>query len=139
MAISPTCEKELSNAGSLGAEELLWFGAPVQSFLLTSHCSLRVDFSPALSLCRRAFITLSLSVDLQESLSMAGKPKLYYFNGRGRMESIRWLLAAAGVEVRFIFILGSLSTYLGSWCRKYDYTSLEQKTNFATCSLDAGL
>uniref|UniRef100_A0A8C3RNX5 glutathione transferase n=1 Tax=Chelydra serpentina TaxID=8475 RepID=A0A8C3RNX5_CHESE len=32
---------------------------------------------------------------------MAGKPKLYYLNGRGRMESIRWLLAAAGVEVCF--------------------------------------
>lgn len=30
---------------------------------------------------------------------MAGKPKLYYFNMRGRMESIRWLLAAAGIEV----------------------------------------
>ncbi|XP_019376136.1 PREDICTED: glutathione S-transferase 3-like isoform X2 [Gavialis gangeticus] len=29
---------------------------------------------------------------------MAGKPKLYYFNGRGKMESIRWLLAATGVE-----------------------------------------
>ncbi|XP_057556123.1 glutathione S-transferase A2-like [Hippopotamus amphibius kiboko] len=29
---------------------------------------------------------------------MAGKPTLHYFNGRGRMESIRWLLAAAGVE-----------------------------------------
>ncbi|XP_020669489.3 glutathione S-transferase 3 isoform X1 [Pogona vitticeps] len=29
---------------------------------------------------------------------MAGKPKLYYFDGRGKMESIRWLLAAAGVE-----------------------------------------
>ncbi|KAM3932189.1 glutathione S-transferase 3-like isoform 1-T2 [Leptodactylus fuscus] len=29
---------------------------------------------------------------------MSGKPKLYYFNGRGKMESIRWLLAAAGVE-----------------------------------------
>ncbi|KAM6185932.1 glutathione S-transferase A1 [Rhynchocyon petersi] len=29
---------------------------------------------------------------------MAAKPKLHYFNGRGRMESIRWLLAAAGVE-----------------------------------------
>ncbi|XP_074093292.1 glutathione S-transferase-like isoform X2 [Macrotis lagotis] len=29
---------------------------------------------------------------------MAGKPKLYYFNGRGRMESVRWLLAAADVE-----------------------------------------
>uniref|UniRef100_UPI00398E40D4 glutathione S-transferase alpha-4-like isoform X2 n=1 Tax=Pristiophorus japonicus TaxID=55135 RepID=UPI00398E40D4 len=26
------------------------------------------------------------------------KPKLYYFNGRGKMESIRWLLAAAGIE-----------------------------------------
>ncbi|XP_012504065.1 PREDICTED: glutathione S-transferase A4-like [Propithecus coquereli] len=29
---------------------------------------------------------------------MATKPKLYYFRDRGRMESIRWLLAAAGVE-----------------------------------------
>ncbi|XP_064412497.1 glutathione S-transferase, alpha tandem duplicate 1 isoform X2 [Latimeria chalumnae] len=29
---------------------------------------------------------------------MSGKPKLYYFNGRGKMESIRWLLAAAGVQ-----------------------------------------
>ncbi|CAO2607739.1 Glutathione S-transferase alpha-3 [Lemmus lemmus] len=29
---------------------------------------------------------------------MAGKPVLHYFDGRGRMESIRWLLAAAGVE-----------------------------------------
>jgi hypothetical protein len=34
-----------------------------------------------------------------ESGLMAAKPKLYYFRGRGRMESIRWLLAAAGVEV----------------------------------------
>uniref|UniRef100_A0A803T1J4 glutathione transferase n=1 Tax=Anolis carolinensis TaxID=28377 RepID=A0A803T1J4_ANOCA len=29
---------------------------------------------------------------------MAGKPKLHYFKTRGRMETIRWLLAAAGVE-----------------------------------------
>ncbi|XP_068926698.1 glutathione S-transferase-like [Petaurus breviceps papuanus] len=29
---------------------------------------------------------------------MAAKPKLYYFDERGRMESVRWLLAAAGVE-----------------------------------------
>ncbi|XP_044531303.1 glutathione S-transferase A1-like [Gracilinanus agilis] len=29
---------------------------------------------------------------------MAGKPILHYFNGRGRMESVRWLLAVAGVE-----------------------------------------
>uniref|UniRef100_A0A8C9QBX4 glutathione transferase n=1 Tax=Spermophilus dauricus TaxID=99837 RepID=A0A8C9QBX4_SPEDA len=35
---------------------------------------------------------------------MAAKPKLYYFNGRGRMESIRWLLAAAGVEFEEEFI-----------------------------------
>uniref|UniRef100_A0A4W2DTF6 glutathione transferase n=1 Tax=Bos indicus x Bos taurus TaxID=30522 RepID=A0A4W2DTF6_BOBOX len=30
---------------------------------------------------------------------MATKPKLHYPNGRGRMESVRWVLAAAGVEV----------------------------------------
>lgn len=30
---------------------------------------------------------------------MAGKPILHYSEGRGKMESIRWLLAAAGVEV----------------------------------------
>ncbi|NXB37907.1 GSTA1 transferase, partial [Eulacestoma nigropectus] len=29
---------------------------------------------------------------------MSGNPKLHYINGRGRMEPIRWLLAAAGVE-----------------------------------------
>ncbi|XP_037687578.1 glutathione S-transferase A4-like isoform X2 [Choloepus didactylus] len=35
---------------------------------------------------------------------MAAKPKLYYFHGRGKMESIRWLLAAAGVEFEEEFI-----------------------------------
>nr|XP_048295178.1 glutathione S-transferase A2-like [Myodes glareolus] len=35
---------------------------------------------------------------------MAGKPMLHYFNGRGRMECIRWLLAAAGVEFEEKFI-----------------------------------
>ena len=35
---------------------------------------------------------------------MAGKPILHYFNGRGRMECIRWLLAAAGVEFEEEFI-----------------------------------
>ncbi|XP_029399551.1 glutathione S-transferase A4 isoform X2 [Mus pahari] len=35
---------------------------------------------------------------------MAAKPKLYYFKGRGRMESIRWLLAAAGVEFEEEFL-----------------------------------
>ncbi|XP_006926883.1 glutathione S-transferase A4, partial [Pteropus alecto] len=29
---------------------------------------------------------------------MAEKPKLHYPNGRGRMETVRWVLAAAGVE-----------------------------------------
>ncbi|XP_047652664.1 LOW QUALITY PROTEIN: glutathione S-transferase alpha M14-like [Phacochoerus africanus] len=35
---------------------------------------------------------------------MAGKPILHYFNGRGRMECIRWLLAAAGVEFEEKFV-----------------------------------
>ncbi|XP_051853114.1 glutathione S-transferase A4-like isoform X1 [Antechinus flavipes] len=42
---------------------------------------------------------------------MAEKPKLYYFNGRGRMESIRWLLAAAGVEFEEV-ILETREQYL---------------------------
>ncbi|XP_062852032.1 glutathione S-transferase, alpha tandem duplicate 1 [Trichomycterus rosablanca] len=35
---------------------------------------------------------------------MAGKAVLYYFNGRGKMESIRWLLAVAGVEFEEVHI-----------------------------------
>ncbi|XP_053565042.1 glutathione S-transferase-like [Bombina bombina] len=35
---------------------------------------------------------------------MAEKPKLHYFKGRGRMESIRWLLAASGVEFEEEFV-----------------------------------
>ncbi|XP_075858861.1 glutathione S-transferase A4-like [Microcebus murinus] len=35
---------------------------------------------------------------------MAAKPKLHYFRGRGRMESVRWLLAAAGVEFEEEFL-----------------------------------
>ncbi|XP_043449103.1 glutathione S-transferase alpha-4-like [Prionailurus bengalensis] len=35
---------------------------------------------------------------------MTTKPKLCYFRGRGRMESIRWLLAAGGVEFEEEFI-----------------------------------
>ncbi|XP_013917465.1 PREDICTED: glutathione S-transferase 3-like [Thamnophis sirtalis] len=35
---------------------------------------------------------------------MSGKPKLTYFNGRGLMESVRWLLAAAGVEFEEVFL-----------------------------------
>ncbi|XP_025060907.1 glutathione S-transferase-like isoform X3 [Alligator sinensis] len=35
--------------------------------------------------------------------NMSGKVKLHYFNGRGRMETIRWLLAGAGVEFEEYF------------------------------------
>ncbi|XP_040839062.1 glutathione S-transferase Yc-like [Ochotona curzoniae] len=35
---------------------------------------------------------------------MAGKPVLHYLDARGRAESIRWLLAAAGVEFEEKFI-----------------------------------
>ncbi|NWY38794.1 GSTA3 transferase, partial [Sylvia atricapilla] len=35
---------------------------------------------------------------------MSGKPRLTYLNGRGRMESIRWLLAAAGVEFDEVYL-----------------------------------
>ncbi|KAJ6650379.1 hypothetical protein lerEdw1_010667 [Lerista edwardsae] len=35
---------------------------------------------------------------------MSVKPKLTYFNGRGRMESVRWLLASAGQEFEETFV-----------------------------------
>ncbi|XP_072862307.1 glutathione S-transferase A4-like [Chlorocebus sabaeus] len=35
---------------------------------------------------------------------MAARPKLHYFRGRGRMESIHWLLAAAGEEFEEEFL-----------------------------------
>ncbi|XP_019330000.1 PREDICTED: glutathione S-transferase A4 isoform X1 [Aptenodytes forsteri] len=40
----------------------------------------------------------------QELRSMSGKPRLTYCNGRGRMEPVRWLLAAAGVEFEEVFL-----------------------------------
>lgn len=36
----------------------------------------------------------------RKDATMAEKVILHYFNGRGKMESIRWLLAVAGVEVK---------------------------------------
>ncbi|XP_028846789.1 glutathione S-transferase 3-like [Denticeps clupeoides] len=35
---------------------------------------------------------------------MSGKIVLHYFNGRGRMEPVRWLLGAAGVEFEEVFL-----------------------------------
>ncbi|XP_056326547.1 glutathione S-transferase, alpha tandem duplicate 1 [Danio aesculapii] len=35
---------------------------------------------------------------------MSGKVVLHYFNGRGKMESIRWLLAVAGVQFEEVFL-----------------------------------
>ncbi|XP_073691339.1 glutathione S-transferase 3-like [Garra rufa] len=35
---------------------------------------------------------------------MAQKVVLHYFNGRGKMEPVRWLLAAAGVEFEEVFL-----------------------------------
>ncbi|NXX17984.1 GSTA3 transferase, partial [Podargus strigoides] len=35
---------------------------------------------------------------------MSGKPRLTYFNGRGRMEPVRWLLAVADVEFEEVFL-----------------------------------
>ncbi|XP_016144383.1 glutathione S-transferase 3-like [Sinocyclocheilus grahami] len=35
---------------------------------------------------------------------MSEKVVLRYFNGRGKMESIRWLLAAAGVQFEEVFL-----------------------------------
>uniref|UniRef100_A0A8D0SMM1 Glutathione S-transferase n=2 Tax=Sus scrofa TaxID=9823 RepID=A0A8D0SMM1_PIG len=40
----------------------------------------------------------------QETAIMVGKPKLHYFDGRGRAEVIRWLLASAGVEFEEKFV-----------------------------------
>ncbi|XP_061478939.1 glutathione S-transferase-like isoform X4 [Rhineura floridana] len=44
------------------------------------------------------------SAEQKTTEKMAGKPKLYYTQERGRMESIYWLLAAAGVEFEERFV-----------------------------------
>ncbi|GAB1284836.1 Glutathione S-transferase A3 [Apodemus speciosus] len=46
----------------------------------------------------------SLMRKTQAIAAMSGKPVLHYFDGRGRMEPIRWLLAAAGVEFEEKFL-----------------------------------
>ncbi|KAI6071535.1 Glutathione S-transferase-like isoform X2 [Aix galericulata] len=47
---------------------------------------------------------VALVVGNQTRGNMSGKPRLHYVNARGRMESIRWLLAAAGVEFEEAFL-----------------------------------
>lgn len=42
----------------------------------------------------------------RKDATMAEKVILHYFNGRGKMESIRWLLAVAGVEVKDYVLTG---------------------------------
>lgn len=44
---------------------------------------------------------------------MSEKPKLHYPNGRGRMETVRWVLAAAGVEVLYVLFLHRFAAQLG--------------------------
>lgn len=44
--------------------------------------------------------------DFPKYAKMAEKVILHYFNGRGKMESIRWLLAVAGVEVKDYVLTG---------------------------------
>lgn len=53
--------------------------------LQTAHCALSAAPCPA-------------RIPESRKAMMAAKPKLHYPNGRGRMESVRWVLAAAGVE-----------------------------------------
>ncbi|XP_048353295.1 glutathione S-transferase 3-like [Sphaerodactylus townsendi] len=57
---------------------------------------------------------------------MSEKPKLTYFNGRGRMESIRWLLAAAGVEFveEFLETKNQLSKLIKDGCLLFDQVPL---------------
>lgn len=45
------------------------------------------------------FRELTLPLHFKNTIAMAGKVVLHYFNGRGKMESIRWLLTVAEVEV----------------------------------------
>ncbi|KAM4787618.1 uncharacterized protein ACIQIH_005513 [Cyanocitta cristata] len=56
------------------------------------------------AVCSLGITALTLRVCNRKFEVMSGKPKLYYFDGRGKMESIRWLLAAAGVEFEEEFL-----------------------------------
>lgn len=57
-------------------------------------------FSKSSRATRKSQIHFFLTDGTFVRAKMSGKVVLYYFNGRGKMESIRWLLAVAGVEVR---------------------------------------
>uniref|UniRef100_A0A8C3GR15 glutathione transferase n=1 Tax=Cairina moschata TaxID=8855 RepID=A0A8C3GR15_CAIMO len=52
----------------------------------------------------RYLFSASYFPGIQKLSSMSGKPRLTYINGRGRMEPVRWLLAAAGVEFEENFV-----------------------------------
>ncbi|XP_065257125.1 glutathione S-transferase alpha-4-like isoform X1 [Emys orbicularis] len=71
--------------------------APAPLCLSTAAAAALPSAPWAASLASLALVAAAL-LPGQEIQIMATKPKLYYFNGRGRMETIRWLLATAGVE-----------------------------------------
>lgn len=68
-----------------------------------THCIRKQNWWFTLSFNHIVYIAL-YSPGHHQLGSMSAKPKLTYLNGRGRMESIRWLLAAAGVEVCCLFL-----------------------------------
>ena len=47
------------------------------------------------------------------------KPVLYYFDGRGRAEGIRWMLAACGIEVPVLSRLYNLVKESSAYLLKF--------------------
>ncbi|KAG8511985.1 Glutathione S-transferase A2, partial [Galemys pyrenaicus] len=84
--------------------ELLYYVEELDSSLLANFPLLKALKARVSSLPNVKKFLQPGNLEKPRSSIMPAKPKLYYFNARGRMECIRWLLAAAGVEFEEKFI-----------------------------------
>ncbi|KAF5929820.1 hypothetical protein HPG69_002545 [Diceros bicornis minor] len=94
----PTEHFHSNRPSSLPLLEKIFFGKVIHETIILNPASF-LKIPEAISQIYR-----TLGYINPEPGVMAAKPKLYYFRGRGRMEPIRWLLAAAGVEFEEEFL-----------------------------------
>ena len=69
-------------------------------------------FLKHIQFCYRQTVVKLVYLNINCKIRIMEKVVLYYFNGRGKAEAIRWMLAACNIEVQCLTDI--IAAYLGS-------------------------